>query len=227
MGCDGSSDDMSEFDAANLDVAQFHAGASKGPYQMVFFCLPSGTVFSSDGVNGPAAMTAVQDFIEGGGAYGGLSAAIAIEDAGAFPWYTKELLGASSMGFAGGESGTIETVAQNAAHPVMRGIPNPWVAVDEWWLEDLPVDNKSGFHVLATLSGVPGGAVHGATPSQQPPTGGFPVVWVKPFPVASDPTGTFEGRMFYTVRGAQIARYGEPLFRQLVHQGILWAAHRM
>ncbi len=42
-----------------------------------------------------------------------------------------------------------------------------------------------------------------------------------------DPTGTLEGRMFYSVQGDEMARYGEPIFRRLVHQGILWAVHRM
>jgi type 1 glutamine amidotransferase len=59
------------------------------------------------------------------------------------------------------------------------------------------------------------------------PASDSPVVWVKPFPVASDPTNTFEGRMFYTIRGHAIVRYGETALRQLVHQGILWAAHRL
>jgi type 1 glutamine amidotransferase len=67
----------------------------------------------------------------------------------------------------------------------------------------------AGFQILATLSDM------------------RPVVWVKQFPVASDPTMTFEGRMFYTVQGHNIIRYGEAPFRQLVHQGVLWAAHRL
>jgi type 1 glutamine amidotransferase len=35
------------------------------------------------------------------------------------------------------------------------------------------------------------------------------------------------GRTVYTLRGHNVLRYQEPLMRKLVHQAILWAAHRM
>ena len=35
------------------------------------------------------------------------------------------------------------------------------------------------------------------------------------------------GRAFYTIRGHNRTVYAEPDFRKLVHQGILWATHRM
>jgi type 1 glutamine amidotransferase len=82
------------------------------------------------------------------------------------------------------------------------------------------MSSVSGFQILATLSGVP--ALSG-----EPANDIRPIVWIKQFPVTTDPTMTFEGRSFYTVRGHNIARYGEAAFRQLVHQGILWATHRL
>jgi type 1 glutamine amidotransferase len=105
-----------------------------------------------------------------------------------------------------------------ATHPVMRGLPSPLSAMDEWYYLDRPISAQPGFQVLATLSG--------AAPVAGEPAGDMrAVVWIKQFPVAADPTR--EGRMFNTIRGHNIIRYGETDFRQLVHQGILWATHRL
>ncbi len=225
QGCDGhgadTDDPVSHFDATNLDVGQFHAGAPRGPYQMIFFCLPTGTVFTSDGTDGAAGMVAIQKFIEAGGAYGGLSLATDFEDTVMFPWYTHELVGAwFANGNNDGTPGSIVTSSQFAQHPVMRGIPNPWSTVDRWLLMNRPPDMAPGIQVLATVTGIP---LLQGEPANRP----RPVVWVKQFSKSSDSTGTYEGRMFYTTRAFNSVHYGEPLFRQLVHQGILWAAHRL
>jgi trehalose utilization protein len=217
MGCDGSSTtDLSQFSSANLDTNQFTSlAAPKGPYQMIFFCSPTGTVFTSGGPNGMAGMIAIQNFIEAGGAYGGVHAVPDLDDTQPWQWYYDDLMGAWLMGEAAdGTSGTVNTTMIGVTHPVMRGIPNPWNAQDEWWGLNREISALPGFETLATLTLSVG-------------LDGSPVVWVKPFPVMSDPTHTFEGRMFYTIRGHNIARYGETAFRQLVHQGILWAAHRL
>jgi type 1 glutamine amidotransferase len=229
QGCDGAGtnndDPVSHFNATNLDVGQFHAGAPRGPYQMIFFCSPTGTVFSTDfstdGANGAAGMVAIQQFIEAGGAYGGLYLATDFEDTVKFPWYTNELVGAWFLNAnPDGTPGSIVTVSQFAQHPVMQGIPNPWPTVDRWLLMNQPPDMAPGIQVLATVTGIP--RLQGE-PANRP----RPVVWVKQFPRSSDSTGTYEGRMFYTTRAHSSFHYGEPLFRQLVHQGILWAAHRL
>jgi len=222
--CDGSSADLSQFSSANLDVGQFHAGAPRGPYQMIFFCSPTGTVFSSGGPYGAAGMAAIQKFIEAGAAYGGLYLATDFEDQNGFPWYTNELVGAyfSGMASTDGTPGSIVTVPQFAEHPVMRGIPSPWPTQDRWLLMNRPPDMAPGIQVLANGTGI-----LPLNPSEPPANSPRPVVWVKQFPPSSDSSGIYQGRMFYTTRGHNIVRYGEPLFRQLVHQGILWAAHRL
>jgi type 1 glutamine amidotransferase len=232
QGCDGHGielapgeliydDPVSHFNATNLAVGQFHAGAPRGPYQMIFFCSPTGTVFTSDGTDGAAGMVAIQKFIEAGGAYGGLNLATDFEDTVMFPWYTNELVGAWFLNANNdGTPGSIVTVSQFAQHPVMRGIPNPWPTVDRWLLMNQPPDMAPGIQVLATVTGIP---LLQAEPANRP----RPVVWVKQFQRSSDSTGTYEGRMFYTTRAFNSVHFGEPLFRQLVHQGILWAAHRL
>jgi type 1 glutamine amidotransferase len=221
QGCDGSGTDLSEFSSTNLDVGQFHAGAARGPYQMIFFCSPTGAVFSIDSPNGAAGMVAIQKFIEAGGAYGGLYLATDFENVGGFPWYTNELLGAW-LGNANSDAtpGSIVIASQFLQHPVMRGIPNPWSTSDRWLLMNQPPDMAPGIQVLATVTGIP------SLPGE-PASYPRPVVWVKQFSGSPDLSGSYEGRMFYTTRAHNITHYGEPLFRQLVHQGILWAAHRL
>ncbi len=210
MGCDGNTSDLSQFTPENLKS-----------YQMVFFVSPTGTVFSSGGDNGRIGMAAIQAFIEEGGAYGGLHAASDFEDTDGFPWYYDDLMGAHFQDHNDdGTAGTVTTAPDSLMHPVMRGLPTPLATEDEWYLENREISAQPGFQVLATLSGVAPLAGESASDVR-------PMVWIKQFPVATDPTGTLEGRMFYTPRGHNIARYAEAPFRQLVHQGILWATHRL
>jgi hypothetical protein len=250
MGCDGggTDDPVSHFNGTNLGIDQFSSpSAPQGAYQMIFFCSPTGPVFTSDGTTGTAGMAAVQSFIEAGGAYGGVHTAPDLDDTQQWEWYYDDLMGAwPEYANPDGTSGVVDTTTIGLTHPVMQGIPNPWLAQDEWWLLNRQISSVPGFQILATLPvGVSydagaAGAVLGVDDGGEypqeilvPPVSGEtagdvrPVVWVKPFPVMSDPTHTLEGRMFYTIRGHNIARYGETAFRQLVHQGILWAAHRL
>jgi type 1 glutamine amidotransferase len=141
------------------------------------------------------------------------------EDAGGWPWYTDELVGAHFVAHnVDGTAGTVTTVPAYTMHAVMRGLPSPLSTFDEWYYLSRPIAMQPGFQVLATLSGV--------APLPGEPTGDVrPLIWIKQFPVTGDPAR--EGRMFYTCRGHNIVRYGEAPFRQLVHQGILWATHRL
>jgi type 1 glutamine amidotransferase len=208
MGCDGSTSDLSQFTTANLKN-----------YQMLFFVSPTGNVFSAGGTNGKVGMAAIQAFIEGGGAYGGVHAASDFENTQGFPWYYNALMGAFfTLHNNDGTPGSVIIAPMYATHPVMRGLPSPLSTQDEWYFMNRQISAQPGFQILATLSGVP--PVQGESASDI-----RPIVWVKQFPVATDPT--LEGRAFYTCRGHNIVRFGEPDFRQLVHQGILWATHRL
>ena len=222
MGCDGSTSDLSQFNATNLDTKQFMSPtAPKGPYQFIFFCSPTGEDFTQGGANGAAGETAIQNFITAGGGYGGVHAASDFENGEKWQWYYNSLMGSWFKDHNGdGTSGTVVTAPMFAMHPVMRGIPNPWNTQDEWYYQNREMNSVPGFQILATWSGVPALAGEAANDIR-------PIIWIRQYPVTSDATKTFEGRMFYTVRGHNIARYGEAPFRQLVHQGILWAANRL
>jgi type 1 glutamine amidotransferase len=209
MGCDGSTSDLSQFTPANLKN-----------YQMIFFVSPTGTVFSSGGDNGQVGMAAIQSFIEGGGASGGVHAASDFEDTDGWPWYYNDLMGAFFLDHnVDGTPGTVTTAPAYLTHPVMRGLPTPLSTEDEWYLENREISAQPGFQILATLSGVAPLPGESATDVR-------PMVWIKQFAGTTDAAGV-EGRMFYTCRGHNILRYGEPPFRQLIHQGILWATHRL
>jgi type 1 glutamine amidotransferase len=206
--CDGSTTDLSQFTPENLKN-----------YQMVFFVSPTGTDFSSGGNNGKVGMAAIQAFIEGGGAYGGVHGASDFEDTDGWPWYYNTMMGAFfTLHNNDGTPGSVVTQPMYLTHPVMRGLASPLSTQDEWYFMNRQISAQPGFQILATLSGVPPVAGESAADLR-------PIVWIKQFPVASNPA--LEGRMFYTCRGHATARYGEPDFRQLVHQGILWAAHRL
>jgi type 1 glutamine amidotransferase len=221
MGCDGSTTDLSDFSSTNLDTSQFSSPtAAKGPYQMIFFCSPTGDVFTSGGANGMAGMTAIQNFIQAGGAYGGLHAATDFNDDEVWGYYYNTLLGAHFVNHNNdGTAGTIITTATGMTHPIMAGIPNPWQTADEWYFENREISSQPGFQILATIAGLT------AVDPSEPANDIRPMVWIRQFPVANN--APFEGRMFYTPRGHNITRYGEVAFRQLSHQGILWAANRL
>jgi len=221
MGCDGSTTDLSQFSSMNLDTNQFSSPtAAKGPYQMIFFCSPTGDVFTSGGANGMAGMTAIQNFIQAGGAYGGLHAATDFNDDEVWGYYYNTLLGAHFVNHNGDQTpGTIITTATGMTHPIMNGIPNPWQTADEWYYENREISSQPGFQILATIAGLT------AVDPSEPANDIRPMVWIRQFPVMNN--APFEGRMFYTPRGHNIQRYGEVAFRQLIHQGILWAANRL
>ncbi len=191
-------------DIANDDLSQFTDDTLKS-YGMLFWCSPTGPVFSSDGSRGAIGMAAIQKYVEGGGAWGGVHAASDFERTGGFPWFSNTLLGCSFNNHdSDGTPGTVQVEAAYAAHPVMRGVPPTWNTHDEWFYMNRDVGLLPDFQVLAKL-----------TIDQRP------VVWIKQLGTANN------GRMFYTIRGHNPTVYQEPDFRRLVLNGILWATHRL
>jgi type 1 glutamine amidotransferase len=215
-GCDGSPTDAAGI--ANV-IGEF-SGQNLRNYAVLFFCSPSGDDFSSTGSPGQAGMQAVRAFIENGGGYGGLHSATDFEQSNNWSWYTNSLTGAQFAAHnVDGTPGTVVVAPQNPTHPVVVGLPATLNTVDEWYCVRKDITTVPGMRVLANLTGV--AAPSGCTTPADP----RPVVWIKEFP-AQDAAGLLTGRMFYTIRGHNIARYSEAPFRRLVHQGVLWAAHR-
>lgn len=174
-------------------------------YAMIFSCHATGPVFSAGGANGQIGMAAIQKFIEGGGAWAGVHAATDFEKNGGFPWFTNVLVGAYlDTHDAAGTLASVQIEAGFTDHPVVRGLPASATVADEWFNMNRDIRAQPGFQVLASLA-----------------TDQRPVVWVKE--LGEDA----KGRMFYTTRGHDPTVYSEPYFRELVLNGILWAAHRL
>jgi type 1 glutamine amidotransferase len=205
-------------DLATDDLADFTDAKLKN-YAMVFSCNPEGTVFSNntthDTATGTAAMTALQKYVEGGGAWGGVHSATDFELSGGFPWFTNVLVGAYFMRhdpYPTNDTVVIQGAA--ASHPVMTGLLTPYSSDEEWYTMNRAIAGRPGFQVLAALTS----------------TNNRPVVWVRELcpnvgtgVCAPSPTN---GRSFYTTRGHDASAYKDAEFRKLVLNGILWATHR-
>jgi type 1 glutamine amidotransferase len=203
--------DLGKADAANPwttkiegdDLADFTA-AGLAEYGMIFSCSPTGRVFSGNPkVKDPAgAMTALQNFIEKDGkAFAGVHSASDFEKTGGFPWFTNTLMGGYFQTHDNDNtSGSVVSDMVNKDHPVLAGLSATFSTADEWYKMNRDIGAQPGFKILQRLGA-----------DQRPLT------WVKE-------VGT--GRMFYTVRGHNKARFKEEPFRTLVKNGIYWAMKR-
>jgi type 1 glutamine amidotransferase len=172
-------------------------------YALVFSCSPTGRVFSGnpDVQDKPAAMKALQDFIETEGkGFAGVHSASDFEKTNAFPWFTNVLMGAYFQGHDE-TAGSVVSDAQNAAHPVLAGLSGNYSTADEWYRMNRDPGSQPGFKVLQRL----------ASDSR-------PLTWVKEVGA---------GRMFYTARGHDKSVFTEAPFRALVKNGILWTTKRV
>jgi hypothetical protein len=189
-----ASEDLSDFTDAGLRR-----------YAMLFWCNPTGTVFSSAGATGATAKAAIQRFLTTGGAWGGVHSATDFENTQGWPWFQEQVNGGNFVSHD--SDGTSDTIVWQPGpvatdHPVIRGIKSPWACADEWYALNRDPETLPGFTVLGKLG------------SDQ-----RPAVYVREIPGG--------GRSFYTVRGHGTGVYEEPNFRRLIHQGILWAVRRI
>lgn len=198
-------------DVASNDLAQF-TDATLQNYNLVFSCSPTGRVFSNnpnvkDKKDQTVAMAAFQHFVENGGAWAGVHAAIDFEKTGGFPWFTDTLSGAYLVDHSNdGTQGTVQSDPSNAASAVLAGLSASYLTRDEWINMNRDVTTQPGFQVLQRLA-----------------ADNHPITWIKEI---ANPNGGVGGRMFYTARGHNKSVYQEKQFRELVRQGILWATRR-
>jgi hypothetical protein len=131
------------------------------------------------------------------------------------------MTGAQFDGIAADQGpGNIVVPPESVDHPVVNGLPAMWTTIDKWDCMKKDIGSLPGFQVLARQVSSSGGGC--AVPAAENPA----VIWVRELP-AMDPAGLMKGRVFYTVMGPNYSNYSEPLFRRLVHRGILWATHRL
>jgi type 1 glutamine amidotransferase len=189
---------------AREDLTEFTDEGLK-PYAIIFWCNPTGTVFTSGGANGATGKAAIQKYLTSGGAWGGVHSATDFENTQGWPWFQDQVNGGN---FAAHDAdGTPNSIVWQPGplamdHPVIRGIRSPWSCADEWYRLNRNPENVPGFVVLGKLG-----------------TDQRPAVYVRDIPGG--------GRSFYTIRGHNSSVFAEPNFRKLVHQGVLWAVRRM
>lgn len=145
---------------------------------------------------------AFERFIRSGKGYVGIHSASDTEYS--WPWY-GQLVGAYFNNHPSQQTAT--NLVLDRAHPSTAGLPERWVRFDEWY--NFQSNPRGSVHVLATLD----------EKSYAPGTGAMgydhPIAWCHNFD---------GGRSWYTGGGHTSASFSEPLFRQHVLGGILWAA---
>ncbi|HKS38778.1 MAG TPA: ThuA domain-containing protein, partial [Verrucomicrobiae bacterium] len=180
---------------ATEDAAQF-TDANLAQYKAAIFLCTTGDVLDA------TQQAAFERYIRGGGGYVGIHSASDTEYA--WPWY-GQLVGAYFQSHPAIQQATIEVA--DHAHPSNAPLPAKWVRTDEWY--NFQSNPRGQVHVLATLDEKtysPGAGAMGHD---------HPTAWCHAFD---------GGRSWYTGGGHTEASYSEPLFRQHVLGGILWAA---
>lgn len=140
-------------------------------------------------------------YIQAGGGYVGIHAAADTESA--WPWYGG-LVGAYFANHpAGTPTATIKIADQ--IHPSTASLPKRWVRTDEWY--NFQTNPRGSVHVLATLDET---TFAGGTMGHD-----HPIAWCHEYD---------GGRAWYTAGGHTAQSFDEPLFREHLLGGILYAA---
>ncbi len=187
------------------DDLQHFTDEGLSQYGLLFWCNPTGTVFSNNGNvpkgSGPAKMQALQDYVEGGGAWAGVHSASDFEKTNGFPWFTNTLMGGYFQTHDNdGTPGSVRVESDYTSHPVAAGLSQTYSTQDEWYYMNRDVSAQPGFEIIQRLT-----------------SDNRPITWIKEVGA---------GRMFYTVRGHNKTVYAEEEFRTIVQNGIMWATKR-
>lgn len=147
---------------------------------------------------------AFERFIRAGGGYAGIHAASDTEYE--WPWYGR-LVGAYFQTHPPVQPGV--NIVENRDHPSTRMLPERWTRTDEWYSFRTNPRGTKGLRVLMSLDE--------STYEPAPATMGrdHPIAWCHEFD---------GGRAWYTGGGHTKESFSEPLFREHLLGGILWAA---
>lgn len=172
--------------------------AKLAQYKAVIFMSPEGQTLTA------SQKTAFEAFIEGGGGFVGIHGAMYMERT-TWPWY-RDLVGAVPKG--GGPpiaQATVRVINKN--HPSTASLPDAWSRNDEWYGFQSVSANVT---VLANVDETTYDCQNHCM------NGNHPIAWYQ---------AMASGRAWYTGGGHAATNWNnEPLFRQHVLGGILWAA---
>jgi cytochrome c len=165
-------------------------------YAVVMFLLTTGDVLDPD------QQAAFTRYIEGGGAFAGVHSAADTEHD--WPWYGG-LVGAYFESHPAIQQATVDVIDRN--EPSTIHLPAKWIRTDEWY--DFQTDPSSSVTVLAKLDETT------YSPGDNPMGASHPIAWQHVYD---------GGRSWYTGGGHTAESYSEPLFREHLLGGIVWAA---
>jgi len=163
-------------------------------FDTVVFLNTTGDVLEED------QQKAMENYIHSGGGYMGIHSASDTEYD--WPWY-GQLVGAWFKRHPQIQEAKVKIEDPN--HPAMKGLPNPWTRTDEWY--DFRENPRSKVHVLASMD------VKSYQNSEM--VDDHPMVWCHDFE---------GGRSFYCEFGHTKESYSDPLYLQILREGIKWAA---
>lgn len=220
---------------AGADLHFINLGASKGYY---VFTTANSAVFNTEQLAkfdivvfnnmtgdtlSPEQETVFQNWLEAGGGWIGLHGAgdSSHQD---WAWYSETLLGSTFI------SHPMDPQFQDAelhrlhdSHPVLEGLPEMWVANDEWYTFDAPAQDF-GQTVLIGLDEStysPINKVYGVKDLRMDPDGkgpiAHPIVWTR---------CVGEGRAFYSAIGHLDVAYAAPENELLLSNALDWVAKK-
>jgi len=165
-------------------------------YETVVFLCTTGDVLND------AQQTDFEAFVRGGGGYVGIHSASDTEYGWA--WY-GQLVGAYFASHPAVQRATVRI--EEAKHPTVRHLPNPWQRVDEWY--DFRTNPRGQVSVLASLD--PASYQGGRMPDDHP------VIWAHE---------RFGGRAWYTAMGHTRGSYREPHYMRMLAEAVNWTMRR-
>ena len=168
--------------------------ANLAPYSVIIFLNTTGDILDN------SQQAALEQFIQNGRGFVGIHSATDTEYNWA--WY-GQLIGSYFDGHPAIQEAEINVV--NPDHLGTQGLPSPWTRTDEWY--NFAPDPSGSVNVLLTVDE---STYSGGTMGDP-----HPIAWYHEFD---------NGRSFYTALGHTEASYSEPLFRQHLLGGILYAA---
>jgi len=182
-----ATEESGEFTAAHL-----------AKYKVVVFMSTIGDVLD------PTQETALQAWVEGGGGFVGVHAAIAgkIATEGDWPWYV-DLYCTTFKDHSNIVPAVVDV--EDRQHPSTAHLPAHWTRTDEWY--NFTASPRGKVQVLAALDEA---TYKGGSMGKD-----HPVVWFKPIG---------KGRMWYTALGHTPESFTEPLMLEHLWGGIQYAA---
>jgi cytochrome c len=185
------------------DVAYFRAETISS-YAAVVFLQTTTLQTPASALLDDAGKAAFEAYVRGGGGFVGIHAAADAEYA--WPFY-HEVLGATFLDHGPAVESLLRI--EDAAHPAVSAIPNPWLRYDEWY--NFTQNPRVAAHVLINLD-------EATYPGNPSPMGDHPIAWCKVIG---------EGRSFYTGLGHARDAFSDALVLQHLLGGILYAGGKI